>query len=364
MRRTTAAGLFAALLALGCGGGPVPENRPRSDNQPPSPTPAAVEPTPAADTPLPEWTSETNARTLTWHVGVVRPGAELRRRFVITNNSSFPWTVAGVRPSCSCTVGKFSPESVGPSESTAAEVVFRAGAGEGDVAQTLVVTFREPQAPEVWFVIAGQVREQVAVVPPVLELGTVAGDARLERTAEVRNYGDKDVTVTRVEAPAWLRAEVKPAGGSVDGARQTWKLAVEADLAKYRPGNEAPVLVLHTDSPRAGALRVPVYVQVKAALTAVPGFLAFDPVAPGQTARKLLLLEAAAELGEDDLRVTHDLGDAVAVQVAKLDAPRRFKLTVQYQPKQAGGRLAGELVIQARGGSGPPVRVPVFAQGP
>src|SRR5262249_24339224 len=166
-------------------------------------------------------------RTTVWEFGVVRPGTELRHTFAIKNDTEIPWTVKYVSKSCACTVGEFSSKSVKPLEMLSVEVTFRVEK-EGTVHQSIVVDLKERKAPVLCFVMKGESRRPLSADPAMVDFGPVSSIDRVTRTVELRNYSDQDVSITRVEAPAWLKVEHRPIPNTSDKKqpRQAWNLVV------------------------------------------------------------------------------------------------------------------------------------------
>jgi hypothetical protein len=300
----------------------------------------------------------------TWDFGTSLPGKEMGHRFKITNPGSEPWTLRRVTPSCACTVGKLPSDTVRPGETAWLEVTYRAPPRDGKVSGYVMVEFDEP-GPELQLMIAGEVRGLLAVDPPDLVFDYPPPGTRPSRTVTLRNRGDRDVKITRVEAPKWLPTKVRPAEGPGPGGRpgQAWELVVQADAGELRTASGSATLAVHTDTPEVG----PAYIGVRleASLEATPDRLALVAVGPGKADLKgRVLLKAGPGLGElteKDLVVTHDLGDELDVEVHKEKAPRQFALSVRFRPKRARGEVEGELEIKTRKGGFPPVRVPVSA---
>jgi hypothetical protein len=302
-------------------------------------------------------------RLATWDFGTSLPGKEMRHRFEIANPGPEPWTLLGVTSTCTCTVGELPSKTVRPGETAWLEVTFRAPPRDGKVSGHVMVEFAEP-GPLFQLMIAGEVRGLLAVDPPDLVFDYPPPGTRPSRTVRLHNRGDRDVKITRVEAPEWLRAEVRPADAPGPAGRpgQAWELVVQADVGKLRTASGSATLAVHTDTAPVGPAYLPV--RLEAALEATPDRLPLGTVKPGAADRKRVLLKAGPGLGElteKDLVVTHDLGDELDVQVHKEKSPRQFALSVRFQPKRARGEVEGELVIKTRKGGFPPVRVPVSA---
>jgi hypothetical protein len=306
-------------------------------------------------------------RTVTWDFGVATPGAELKHRFSITNRTTIVWTVKFVSRTCACTVGEPSARRLKPSESTSLEVALRAPRDEGRVYQSLMVEFQEAGAPLVCLVIKGELRGLLSATPATVDLGRASPGKPLTQSLELGNFGDEDVTVTRVQAPSWLQVEASPpeSKGPKGRPRQVWKLVVRAETGKLAPGAVTAELVVHTSSGAIGPARVPVRLHVKGPLDAVPASLAFGSVKVGQAVRRAVMIEVSPELGElseKDLVVKQTLGEELDVQISRTGTANRFLLAGHYRPTEAHGKVAGELTVRVRDKMTAPLRLPVSGE--
>jgi hypothetical protein len=302
-------------------------------------------------------------RPVTWHFGTAPPGRELRHRFEIANRSDQPWTLQSITSTCACTVGKLPSNTVGPGETAWLEVAYRAPPKDGKVSGHVMVDFAAP-GPVFQLTIEGEVRGLLSADPPSLVFDYPAPAMRPSQTVRLENRGDRRVTITRVEAPDWLQAEVRPAegAGSAGRPRQAWRLVIQADPGKLGSAPGSATVTVHTDSDQIGPAYIPV--SLKAPLEATPARLDFGTVESGQVGRKRVLLRAApglGELAEKDLVVAHNVGDELDVQVHKKD-PHLFELSVSFQPKRPRAEVEGELEIKVRKRAVPSVKVKIVGK--
>jgi hypothetical protein len=296
-------------------------------------------------------------RIVPWHFGTTAPGKEMKHRLEITNSTAEPWTLRHFNPTCSCTVGKLPSNTVKPGETASLEVTYRAPLREGRASARVMIEFAEPTSPVIQLEIHGEVRSLLSADPPSLELDYPSPGKPSSRTIALRNHSDRDVEITRVEAPEWLQTEVRPAAGP----GKAWELIVHARPPKPHSAAETATLVVHTNSEGVGPALIDV--RLKAPLTASPDQLAFGTVEVGKSVEKRIQLEVAPSLGElteKDLVFTPpNWGDDLKARVEKQSSPRQFVLLVRFQPQRPLGALAGELEIKTRKGAAPPARVKV-----
>jgi hypothetical protein len=328
---------------------------------PPAPD---VAPGPAAESP-PERPLEApplRLRMVDWDFGTSPPGAEKKRSYEITNTADEPWTLKHLTATCSCASAELSAKTIAPGETARLEVTYRAPRRDGRVGGNIMVEFAERTSPILQLNVQGEVRSLLAADPPSVVFEYAPPGTRSSRTVTLRNRGERRVTVTRVEAPEWLRTELRPLDGTgkEDRPKQAWELVVQADPSKLPSASGSGTLAVRTDSDEVGSLYIDV--SLKGPLEVSPERLAFDTAESRKNGLKVAVRTAPAlgELTEKDLVVTHDLGDELDVQVRK-ESPQQFVLVVRLQVKPApvAVPVAGELEIKLRKGTAPPVRVKV-----
>ena len=305
-------------------------------------------------------------RVATWDFGTQPPGKEARYRFTITNDSSSPWTVKHVSRTCSCTVGEFAPRTLKPGEAGSLEVCFRVPKEGSKVNQSLVVEFEQPGTPLFYLVIQGQIRAGVTVLPEAVAFGRVSPGNSVNRAVDIRSPAGPSNTISQVVAPDWLTAFLQTSheGETAGRAPQAWQLNLVADTSRLDAGCHRDVVTVYFRREDRPVL-IRVTIQVTAPLTAVPGRLAFGRLCTGSTSRQKVLLQVSPDLGElhtNDLAVSHNLGEALEVQVIPTVSPDRWLLVGEFRAKQPAGPVEGELEIRTRKGAAPPLRIKVSAK--
>ncbi len=392
MKRATGISLvWVGLLAAGCQVKPAKPGpplqtaaatvpavaRPASSAapEPVSPEPAEASATlPAAtDDPLaqsaPAAPADGRLRVIPWDFGTLAPGARAHHQFTITNTDSRPWTLRKVSHTCGCTLGDFTPAVLKPGATGTLEVEFRAGPKQAPVAKTIAVEFKESRTPLFQLMIQGEISDALSAVPASVRFGRVAagtGDA-LVRSLEVHNSSGRDVAITKIDSPDWLRVEYQPVEGQAGphAPRQRWQVQVRAEPEQLRPGLHTATVVIHTDGEGLEPLKIPVGLYRNGPLEPIPAHLTFEPIASGQTTQKTILLEVAPELQElteTDLELTHNFGEELEVQPPRRTARNRFLVTARFRPKRSPGKVKGELVIRAKGHDVAPARVKIFGE--
>jgi hypothetical protein len=229
------------------------------------------------------------------------------------------------------------------------------------------VQFLEESAPWVWLEIRAHIREPIMIVPPELTVRP-SGRADEARCFEIRNCTDRDIRLLSVQTSApWLEARpeaVCPSGESAP-ARQVWRVTVRVKADGLPARRHEAQVVIETDCADAPLQRVPVGLDLGAAVRATPGRLAFGTITPGTPARRRVLLQypAGGSSGPGSVAVTHTLGNQLSVSYTRVSATQGMLCAVLTPTeKTGGGEVEGLIRVQFGGGDLSPVQIPVSAK--
>jgi len=253
--------------------------------------------------------------SLTHDFGVVRPGETFSHTFTIRNPSSATWTIAQLKPSCSCTVSRASARTIPPGGSADIEVTYRAPRADADDRRSVAVFFQKGVDPVVLW-IAAKARAPLSATTPSLDFLKAARGSTPEGTFEVYNYSDRTfVSIKLLPSVPWLRTEchdlkLQPIAG---GRRQGWRVGVRLDTNDLVPGTYRGEVVVESGGPgdRLRAV-VEVHLSLISPVEAVPSQMFFGTVEPGRAAKQTTLLRFAPGVAPPDpatCKVSHDLGE-------------------------------------------------------
>lgn len=381
VRRTPIRGVVVFTLALiGCQGESSrtqnPQTEPRVETpkvaETPPLAPVVVKP-PGPDHFVPPFVAKPRllksipVRTLSWDMGIVRPGAKLEHRFEFVNDTDVSWSVKFVTPDCKCAVGEFTSRTIKPKEKSYLQVTFRADAREGPTLGTIGVDFHEIEAPRFALYVRGEVRKPFSAVPDRVDFGKLGPADQTQRVFELRNYTDKDIAMPLLVVPDWVRAEAKLAEKKADNdrSRQTWVVELHAEPGKLKNRADPGAVIVKVEG-QDDVVTVPLLLKMKAPLEPLPGEIVFDDFRPGQATERTLLLELYPELGsltEKDFALSHDLGDEFTAVVAKKLGTHRVQLALRYEPKAAYTSIEGTLTVTVRGKDTRPALVKISGTG-
>jgi hypothetical protein len=306
-------------------------------------------------------------RAETWDLGTTLPSTETIHSLDLPNNSDQTWTLKHLTSSCSCASAELSAKTIRPGETGKLTIRYRAPVQEGKVSGTVLVEFAERNSPVLQLLIEGRVRALLSADPPKAILDQPPAGSSATQTVTLRNFAEQSVTLLGVDAPDWLRTQLRPVdvarlpapeSGSDPKPRQAWELVLHADPAKLPGATGSADITVRSDSDRVGSAVIAV--RVKPPLDANPDFLIFDTPESRKDGLKVALRVAPAlgELTEKDLVLTHELGDELEVKVRK-ESPQLFILVVRLQPKRPSVVPEGELEIRVNKPAVPPIRVRV-----
>jgi hypothetical protein len=248
------------------------------------------------------------------------------------------------------------------------DVEYTAAPRNFDDRRRVGVEFVEENAPFVWLEIRARVRAPISIFPPRPTIVPARGGHR-ETVFEVHNCTDQDVHALSVRSSTpWLtaRSPVPTRHSDYAEARQVWQVVVEARPNGLPAGRHEAQVVIQTDCPAAPETTVPVELDVRGPVQALPGQLAFGTVPPGTPARRKVLLRYATEdtpPGSRYVFITHNLGVQLQVSYAALSAAHGELTAVLTPPEEAvEGELKGLLMVNFGGRDLLPLEIPVSAR--
>jgi hypothetical protein len=291
--------------------------------------------------------------------GVAPRGPVLVHYFRFTNNTNQTLTLGQPRVSCGCTSAAVSTASLAPGESAAVIAHMdtrRFQYANVTKAVTIYVPFTSPTHEEVSLRVQAICRDDLMMSPDTLAFGNVP-----------RGKGAKVSTkVTFTSDPNWEIKESKSTGGYVGVSHKlesrsgnTVTYEVTATLDKDCPvGNWTADVYLKTSNPAVERLRVPVTVNVTAAVAVSPEAVQFGNMALGNATEKRVTLQSGTPFkildvkgGDDQLDIKVESTEAKAVHVIRLSA----------SPKLVGGFIRN-VEITTDNKEQPKVVIPVAAK--
>lgn len=267
--------------------------------------------------------------------GVSPKGTVLVHYFRFTNTTKDTITLGQPRVSCGCVTPALTTNRLAPGESAAviAYMDTKRIPNAGITKTVLVyVPFTGPTFEEVALKVTTVTRDDLMMSPDTLAFGTVTKGKGATVTTKVTFTSDANWTVKKATSTGgFVSVEAKQSARS--GSIVTYD--VTATLDKECPaGNWTSDVYLETSNAAVAKLRIPVTVNVSAAVAATPETVAFGSVKVGGEAEQKVTIQSATPFkilevkgGDEQLKVTADKESAKAVHTVVIAA----------NPAEAGG---------------------------
>jgi hypothetical protein len=226
--------------------------------------------------------------SLTRDFGSVPHGSILVHPFRLTNNTGRPVTIHSVRVSCGCTTARALQTELAPGQSTAILVEMDTRRFQRDKNVTIYVQFSRPSFEEVRLWVQANSRDDVTVTPDTLALGQVKKGITPSAAVSISFAGSSDWRITGVRSESnYVQAQLEqlPSNPAEVTYRLTAKLRPDTPAGKWYTD-----IWLQTNNPATPRVRVPLTVEVQAALSLSPAAVVLGQIKVGEvTERKLIV---------------------------------------------------------------------------
>lgn len=266
--------------------------------------------------------------------GVTPRGPVLVHYFRVTNTTANPVTIGQPRVSCGCVSASVIKNRLAPGESTAVVAHMdtrRINTPYQVKTVTVYVPFLSPVHEEVSLRVQTVTRDDLMMSPDTIAFGTVTKGKGATMTTKVTFMSDPNWTITEATSTGgYVKASF--AQESRNGSMVTY--TVTATLDPTCPaGNWVSDINLKTSNAGVASLRIPVTVNVAAAMAVTPEAVAFGDVTVGKAAEKQIVLQSGTPFKVLEVKA----GDDVVVTLDNKDAKASHVLTFAATPKAAGG---------------------------
>jgi hypothetical protein len=283
-------------------------------------------------------------------------GPQLIHHFRFTNNGKEPLVIARIRATCTCLTATAPSEKIKPGESAAVTVQMDTRRFAGPKSETIYVAFSAPQAEEVALKVRGEVREEFSMTPDKFSFGKVGKGSTSSATIRATLAGDPNWEIAEAKAES---THVKVAAKKVmtKGTMVTYEITATLDDS-LPPGRWESEVWLKTSNAALNKVRIPVLVEVVAAVCASPSSVDFGDVKIGASAEQNVILR-----GEKPFRIKTVKGADSGIEVAGAGAEAKAVhiLRFTFKPQKAGDVKQAIEIFGEEGGSS--VTVPVTGKG-
>lgn len=305
----------------------------------------------------PAWAGlETAFETRTHDFGVTPRGPMLTHYFTIKNNSSESMTISGLRVSCGCVVASTPVATIKAGESSYITIQMdtRRFTGQKDV--TVFVTFSAPRREEVTLLVKANGRDDLSIYPESLAFGNQKKGAAAKASVQVTFRSDPQWKIDEVKCDSeHVKAEAKLI--KREGYEVTYEVTatVGPDLPVGRWRSD---VWLHTSNAALAKVRVPLSVDVTAAVTASPGIVDLGEVRVGDSVEQNVMIRA-----DKPFKIKSVRGADSLVQVSGIAAEAKSVhiIRLTYKPGTPG-EVKQALAIVADSDEEPIVTIPFHAR--
>jgi len=263
--------------------------------------------------------------------GSVPRGQVLTHPFRLVNNTGSPVRITNVRVSCGCTSARVLQSYLAPGQETAVVAQMDTRRFYNTKNVTIYVTFDQPRFEEVRLWVQANSRDDVSFTPDNIAIGRIKRGTAAEGKVHVTFLGGEFTEITDVKSESnYVQATVQKV------RRDNGEVVFELD-AKIRPDTPAGKwytdVWLQTNNPAIPRLRVPVTVEVEAALSVSPNTVALGDVKAGAESDRKVIIR-----GIKPFRITGITGtdDQIRVREANAESKTVHVLTVTLSPRDPG----------------------------
>jgi hypothetical protein len=263
--------------------------------------------------------------------GSVPRGPTLQHPFRLVNNTGRTVHITGIRVSCGCTQARAMRDTLAPGQETAIVATMDTTRFFGHKSVTIFVTLDQPQWAEVRLWVQANSRDDVSVFPEALNFGRIKRGSAPAEAVKISFYGSPGVQITGVKAESNY---IQPSVQVVKNANGERAYQLSARVRADAPvGKWYTDVWVQTNNPSSPRIRVPLTVEIEAALRVSPATVYFGQVKAGQEVERKVIVS-----GSKAFRITRLDGtdDALQVKESNADSKAVHVLTVQVRAGKSG----------------------------
>jgi hypothetical protein len=263
--------------------------------------------------------------------GPVPRGPLVTHPFRFVNNTGHPVHVVNVRVSCGCTAARALHEYLAPGQESAIVAQMDTTRFIGPKSVTIYVTFDQPGYEEVRLWVQANSRDDVSITPDTLNFGRIKRGTAPAAGVTLSLMGDPN---WQVLGAACESNYVQPAYQLVQRDSGAVAYQLRARLRPDAPpGKWYTDVWLTTNNPAMPRVRVPLTVEIEAALTVSPDAVLLGRVKAGAEAERKVIVR-----GVQPFRVTGVQGadSQFKIRDSSGEAKTVHVLTVTLRPTQPG----------------------------
>jgi hypothetical protein len=276
--------------------------------------------------------------------GVVKPDAQLKHTFKLTNIYKVPLDITAIKVSCGCVTVEPSSRSLQPTESATLSVVMDTRKVDAPTIVRIYITVGPKDVSTATLTVSANPRSDVVITPQEIDFGAVSrgqtpnkqvdveyvGKSKDWRVVEIRNHGSSPYTLKAEHLPA------KPDGSARKGFRLIATMKADAATGSFKQ----PVTLKTNDAARP-VITFDVLGKVQGEISLSQEVITFNDAKVGSLQTKKVIVK-----GANPFRILKVEGQAEGITV---DVPTEKNatqvITVNYLPGKAGD-LTRPLIIR------------------
>lgn len=214
---------------------------------------------------------------LSYDFGPVPRGQTVSHPFRIVNNTKQPMHISNVRVSCGvCSSARALQTSLQPGQETAIIATMDTNRFINTKVITIFVTFDQPRQEEVRLWIQANSRDDVTFTPDNIAFGKIKGGEEPVKKLTITFLGSAQTKISKISSDS---SYVQPTIKETKRTASETSYEVTAKLRKDIPaGNWHTDIWLATNNPAMPNVRVPVTVEVQAAISVSPNSVTLGKV--------------------------------------------------------------------------------------
>jgi hypothetical protein len=263
--------------------------------------------------------------------GSVPHGAQLVHAFRLVNNTGSTVRITDVRVSCGCTVARALSGVLAPGQETAIVASMDTRRFYHSKNVTIFVRFDQPRFEEVRLWVQANSRDDVEFSADGIAFGRVKRGANPKTKITVTFRGDGNTRVLDTHSDSnFVKPVLKEVGRNFGDVTYEVAAQVRSDIPA---GKWYTDIWLQTNNPNMPKLRVPVTIEVEAALSANPNTVALGQVKAGTELDRKVIIR-----GVTPFRITGITGADTQLRVVESNSESKtvHVLTVTLNPAEPG----------------------------
>jgi len=264
--------------------------------------------------------------------GSVPRGPAQTHHFRVVNKTRQPVNISNVRVSCGCVSAHAAKTYLKPGEETAVVAKMDTTRFTGPKTVTIYVQFDQPGFEEVRLWVQANGRNDFALAPDTLAMGTIKRGTSPAASVQVTFYGSREYQILEAKAESnYVLPTVTEVRRQEDGV-VVYRL--DARLRHDTPtGKWFTDVWLKTNIATMTQVRIPLTVEVESPLTVSPAVVNFGAVKANEESERRIIVRGAKPFKITSVKGT---GSDVEVRVNGETAREVHVVTVKVKPGKAG----------------------------